>query len=75
VVKVMRLVFKKSLHEKLIDMVSEAEEQMKDIEKIVLTQKEYDELRKDVCWPAIGILHFEFFLGYPVEVENERGQG
>ena len=68
----MKLVFKKSIREKLNEMILKAREDRLEIEKILLTKEEMIELGKCIrpFWcrtPSEG----DFYCGIPLDVDNE----
>lgn len=64
----MKVVYKKSIIDKLVDAITEAQMHNKEIEKFVLTKAEADELQKS-CPFTIRTLG-QVFAGVPFEVED-----
>lgn len=64
----MKVVYKKSIIDKLIDAIAEAQLNGKEIEKIVLTRAEAYELKKSCPFHTYNL--GEVFAGVPVEVED-----
>ncbi len=60
----MKVVYKKSIIDKLLDAIAEARLNGKEIEKFVLTKAEENELRR-ACY-------FGMFYGVPIEVEGKQ---
>lgn len=70
----MRLIFKKSIEDRIIEEIRKAETCGKVIDKIMLTRKEYEEFRRTVfhprvCEPAEPNTTLGTFCGYEIQWE------
>ena len=62
----MKVIYKKSIIDKLVDVIAEARLSGKEIEKIVLTKAEAYEFQRSCSFSTGGT-----FKGVPVEVEDK----
>ena len=62
----MKVVYKKSIIDKLVDAIAEAQWSGKEIEKIVLTKVEAYEFQRSCAYNS-----GEVFAGVPIEVEGK----
>lgn len=67
----MRLVFQKSIRERLSELIFKAHADRKEIEKIVLTRCELERLQYDCGFDPRPNGAIATFMGYPVEEEEE----
>jgi hypothetical protein len=71
----MRLIFKKPIDEKINEALNEAVKNDKEVEEIVLTRKELDEL-KDIVkirfkYASYACYNGAFYRGVPIKVEEK----
>jgi hypothetical protein len=67
----MKLIFKKSVKNKLFELIHEAVAESKEIEKIILTENELDRLKNDCRHPYdVKSKGIATFMGYPIEIDN-----
>ena len=66
----MKVIYKKSIIDKLVDTIEDARSSGKEIEKIVLTKVEAYELQV-ICSVATYPVYMRIFDGVPIEVEGK----